>query len=250
MTKLFDLATTTVVSRVRSWARSRHLSVGNKRVHRDPGMLSPAVVEWIALGHYEEPERKLLDYMHRHGKIGNGDRVIEAGGGLGVMTMHIADIVGDAAILVFEPNPRTAKALRANLALNGHRIKVEEAALSATPSGQELCFIDVSEIDHFAKSGLQCNPNRGRKISVRAQSLSDAINRFDASILVLDVEGAEHDILVSVDDWKNVRSIHLEIHPRILSPDKVKAMLERLGEFGFGIDSVPALGSDIVLLTR
>lgn len=41
---------------------------------------------------------------------------------LGAMTMYIADIVVDAEVMVFEPNPRTAEAMRTNLALNERTI--------------------------------------------------------------------------------------------------------------------------------
>ena len=110
--------------------------MGSKLVHRDPAVVSPGIAKLMALGRYEKPEHDLLAYMHEHRWIRHGDRVIEAGSGLGTITMEIADIVGDDAVFAFEPNPRTAQALLANLALNGYSVLVENSALVADDHGR------------------------------------------------------------------------------------------------------------------
>jgi FkbM family methyltransferase len=211
-------------------------------------MMTSVVLKLMALGRYEEAERHLLVYMHHNGYIGRGDRVVEAGGGLGVITMHIADIVGDDGIVVFEPSPRTAEALRANLALNGHRVHVEGAALTAD-SNDHVGFTDAIDIGGFAVSGTHCKSNEATAISVRGESLSHAIARIDPTVLVLDVEGAEYDLLMSIEDWAHVHSVHLEIHPGQLSQAQIRTMLDRVGEFGFG--RVPTYcGGNVMLLAR
>ena len=247
--RLIGRVATSIGWRYRLWAWGDHPRVGNKFVNRDSAMTTPIVLKLMALGRYEEPERRLLAYMHSRGHIGKGDRVLEAGGGLGTMTMHIADIVGDDAIVVFEPNPRTAKALCANLALNGHHVAVEVAALTAVPS-DEIRFADAIDIGGFAVSGTHCGSSEATIISVRAETLADAIARIDPTVLVLDVEGAEYDLLMSVTAWARVHSIHLEIHPNALSPDQIDEMFECVGEYGFHRLDTPDFGGNIVLLSR
>jgi hypothetical protein len=40
--------------------------------------------------------------------------------------------------------------------------------------------------------------------------------QFDPTVLVMDVEGAEHDLLASVRDWRRLRSIHMGRLSRII----------------------------------
>ena len=105
-------------------------------MHRDPAFILPYIAKLMALGRYEKPERDLLAHMHEHRWIRHGDRVIEAASGYGIITMEIADIVGDDAVFAFEPSPRTAQALLANLALNDYSVVVENAALVADDHGR------------------------------------------------------------------------------------------------------------------
>jgi FkbM family methyltransferase len=111
-------------------------------------------------------------------------------------TVALCDMAA-AAIVLFEPNPRTAKALCDNLALNGHHVDVEMAALTAVPS-HDVRFADAVDIGGFAVSGTHCRSSEATVIRVRAETLADAIVRIDPTVLVLDVEGAEHDLLMSV----------------------------------------------------
>ena len=145
---VFSRAATSITYRYRLWAWGNYLYVGGKRVHRGLSVMTPSVIKSIARGHYEKPERDLLDYMREHGYIAQGDRVIEAGGGLGTISMQIADIVGENAVTVLEPNPRTVEALRQNLSLNGYCIDVEAAALIAE-ARTETIFLRFGRIRRF-----------------------------------------------------------------------------------------------------
>ena len=60
-----------------------------------------------------------------------GERVVDAGAGVGYFTLLAADLVGPQGhVLALEPNPQSAALLRRNLQLNGfaERSNVEEAA--------------------------------------------------------------------------------------------------------------------------
>jgi FkbM family methyltransferase len=240
--------TTSFMWRYRLWAWGDWLRVGGKIVRRDPNLISPYVAKLMALGRYEKPERDLLAHMHAHGFIARGDRVIEAGGGLGTITMAIADIVGDDAVFAFEPNPQTARALMDNLTLNGHRVAIENAALVAGEQ-KEIAFAAPADATNFA-IGSTHSPERGATITVRAEQLSALLRRLEPTVLVLDVEGAEYDLLRSVDDWARIRAIHLEYHPDILSPGQIGEMFAHLEARGFARQPVADLGSHLALFVR
>lgn len=245
----FDRLATSVLWRARLWAWGDWLRVGSKYVHREPTLISPYAAKLMALGRYEKPERDLLAYMREHALIIRGDRVIEAGGGLGTITMQIADIVGDDAVVTFEPNPRTAKALRANLAVNGHKVTVQSVALVADDRS-EVPFVDTIDTAGFAIARIVGTADVEHAIVVPAEPLSRAIARIDPTVLVLDVEGAEFELLRAVDDWRRVRAIHLEVHPDVLSPGQIDAMLAHMQKAGFSRAPIPDLGSHMVLLVR
>jgi FkbM family methyltransferase len=245
----FDRLATSIQWRARLWAWGNRLRVGSKQIHRDPTLISPYVAKVMALGRYEKPERDLVAYMHEHGLLRRGDRVIEAGGGLGAITMQIADIVGDDAIFAFEPNPRTCQALRANLALNGHSVTVENAALVADDRN-EVRFVDTIDTSSFAVAGTLGAAAADHAITVRAEPLARLMARLDPTVLVLDVEGAECELIGSVDEWGRIRAIHLEYHPEVLEPGQLDAMFAHLRRSGFASQSIPDFGSHLALLVR
>ena len=214
-----------IIWRYRLWTWGDELRVGSKTVRRF-AFLDRNSLRAIALGNYEKAERELIAMMQEAGLIRPGDRVIEAGGGLGVIAMHVADIVGDAAVFVFEPDPDTRAGLRENLRRNGHDIHVEDAALVA---GDERT-VAFSVGHHFYARGTHRRSDH--VITVPAESISHAIARLDPTILVLDVEGAEADLVCSVDNFRNVHGIHIEVHSKMLR-ERMADMFEHLSRHGF-----------------
>lgn len=247
--RFFERVQDSLLWRVRLLAWGDRLRVGSKLVRRDPALISPYVAKLMALGRYEKPERDLLAFMKERGLIRRGDRVIEAGGGLGTITMAIADIVGDGAVFAFEATPRTAQALRDNLALNGHSIAVEEAALTGDDR-DTVEFSDTTDGVGFAVSGLHGPGRDARTITVRAEPLARAIARLDPTVLVLDVEGAEADILCAVRDFGRLRAVHIEIHPAVLPQERLDAMFEHMQRAGFRREITPDFGSNLALLVK
>ncbi len=245
----FDRLATSILWRYRLWAWGDRLRMGSKLVHRDPAVVSPGIAKLMALGRYEKPEHDLLAYMHEHRWIRHGDRVIEAGSGLGTITMEIADIVGDDAVFAFEPNPRTAQALLANLALNGYSVVVENSALVADDRDQ-VAFADTIDISSFAVAGILDVETAPHAIMVRAEPLARVIARLDPTVLVLDVEGAEFELLHSVGDWGRIRAIHLEFHPDMLESHQIDAMFAHLQSMGFVSQPIPDFGSHVALLIK
>lgn len=230
-------------------AAGGRIRIDGKLLDTDNALISQSLLKYIAKGHYEDDERRLLTFMAESGYIRAGDRVLEAGGGLGVLTMKMADIVGDDSIVVFEANPRTAEVLKTNLALNRHTIRVETRALVADTS-TDVPFSDSIETLGFGSCSTHRIGAGAPTINVLTETMTAALSRIDPTVLVIDVEGAEHDLLASVDDWGRLRSIHMEVHPDVLPANKIAAMLDRLDAQGFRrVDAPPAHGN-VMLLSR
>ncbi len=128
-----------------------------------------------------------------------GERVIDAGAGIGYFTLLAADLVGAAGrVLALEPNAQSAALLRRNVQLNGlaGRVTVEEAALAG--GGGRLVRLVIppnSPIDaHVLKQDL--DPGAGARpvdargtLLVRGRSLDDLVNEAP-DLLRLDVGDA------------------------------------------------------------
>jgi FkbM family methyltransferase len=214
----------------RVWKWGDYLYLDGKRLHRRFAVMSEPIVHWIADGNYELPERLLIQLMVERGYLRAGDRVIEAGAGIGVIAMQIADTVGDEGVFCFEPSPRTAEALRANFELNGHKIALKTAALV----GADVRTVTFTEFpDNFVLSGTHVSSPHGVTTTVAAEPLAEAIAAIDATVLVLDVEGAEADLIASIEKWGRVHAIAMELHPRLLSEAKIAGIGEKLRAAGF-----------------
>ena len=250
MYKLLDRLIASLRWRYCLLVKRGRIVVDGKLLDGTTPLINRSTFKYMVAGNYEVAERQLLAYMVEAGHICRDDRVLEAGGGLGVLTMKIADIIGDDSIVVFEANPRTASALQVNLALNGHAIKVETRALVADANA-EVAFADLIE----ATAGFgSCSTHRVESgvstITVPAETLADALRRIDPTVLVIDVEGAEYDLLTSVGDWGRLRSIHMEVHPDLLPATKIAAMLRGLAEDGFRVVESPISDGNVMLLSR
>lgn len=118
--------------------------------------------------------------------------IFDVGANFGVFAIYFARIEPEARIFAFEPNPRTAKALRENLARNNvENVTVIEAAISDFDGHLE--FSDTA--DPATNKILQ---HEGGGLSVNARSLRSvceeyAIDRID--FIKIDVEGAEVSVL-------------------------------------------------------
>jgi FkbM family methyltransferase len=249
MSGLFSRLAASVWWRYCLWVKRGRLRIGGKLVDTNTPLISRATFKFMTTGNYEAAERQLLAFMADGGYIRRGDRVLEAGGGLGILSMNVADIVGDDAVVVFEAHPRTAAVLQANLTLNRHSIRIERKALVADDRG-DVAFADAIDASGFGSSSTHRIDPAMPTITVPAETLAAAIRRIDPTVLVIDVEGAEHDLLASVSDWGRLRSIHMEMHPDVLPAAKIDAMLRRLDGQGFRLVEAPIADKNVVLLSR
>jgi FkbM family methyltransferase len=196
---------------------------------------------WKALwrGVHERTERSII----RGGLLKRGDRVLEGGGGVGLVTLNIARIVGAENLLTFEAIPQAADAIVRNGRQNGFDLNVEAKALSDHAGKMTITlansFIGASVHDRgFA-----------RTLDIEAADISDAIRRFQPNVLVLDIEGAEVEVLAKAP-LAGVERIMMETHPKIVGVDKTEAMKRRLGEAGFALAADVGRNDTVVFRRR
>ncbi|WP_375691385.1 FkbM family methyltransferase [Pseudooceanicola sp. LIPI14-2-Ac024] len=141
-----------------------------------------------------------------------GDTVLELGAGLGIVGAIVARNLRPARVRSFEANPALIPHIEALYALNGltDRIAVENRVLLAGPDQPEEVTL------HLTNSYLGSSVHE--KSEVRS-AVQVPTGDFDtacagAEVLIMDIEGAEIDILRQAD-LSGLRAVVIEFHPGV-----------------------------------
>jgi FkbM family methyltransferase len=177
----------------------------------------------IYTDHYVFPEIALVDaYLER------GDRVMELGGGLGVLSAFCARRVGSSNVVTYEGNPALEKRALETYRLNGVNPRFVPG-LIGQEAGEQTFYVAKST---WSSSTLPHPWRRTTPVRLPVRSFDAELQEFDPTFVVMDIEGGEYDLLTRVD-WRNVRKLVVEHHPQVLGEEKVEEVRERLREFGF-----------------
>lgn len=180
-------------------------------------VVDPASVEAA----WEPEETAMLRQVIRPGQ-----RALVAGGGFGWLACVTAAIVGVDNVTVFEPQPALATILGHNIRVDGRPLRVQRLALSDTTGGGWLW-----EHPYWAAASLSRDKEaHGRKIPVPTLALAEAVKTYNATALVLDIEGAEWAALRSLD-FSAIQAAVVEVHEGILrregkDPDAIRRWME------------------------
>ncbi len=177
----------------------------------------------IFLGEYEAPELSALKDL-----IKPNDIVLELGAGVGVVSTFIALHLNNPANLhSFEANPSILKSIEAVAGANNVSFNVKNCAV-AMADGELEFFFD----DHFESSSM-INRERGAKASkVPAVAFSNVLAALQPTVVVIDVEGAERELL-DIQFPDSVRVICGEVHPHIIGDTAISKIFANLFAQGF-----------------
>lgn len=148
---------------------------------------------------YESTFLELLQRFHRPGGL-----IVDGGANIGNHTIYFAKVL-DAEVIAFEPEPHNTSCLAINVALNGisDRVQLHKHGLGQT-SG--IITLQMNVQSNFGSFTAKLNSNQNSnemantmQVNVPVDSLDAVleanISRKNISILKLDVEGMELDVL-------------------------------------------------------
>ncbi|MEM9012143.1 MAG: FkbM family methyltransferase [Pseudomonadota bacterium] len=165
--------------------------------------------------------------------VGPEDRVLELGAGIGVVGAVIAHNRKPERVLSFEANPRLIPHIEALYAMNGlsDRISVRNQVVLAGEERPET--IEFFFGKSFLGSGID-KPKRGSGASVDVPTVAyaDIVAELKPTVLVIDIEGAEHDLLRHAD-LSGVRGIVVELHPAVYGVEGMRACKRTMRKAGF-----------------
>jgi len=219
---------------VRRAARVSDVTIDGVRIQVDYQRWSPLLIHRVLADRYEVEERKLIPRV-----VESGDTVLEIGGGVGLVAMLCARIVGESSVFVYEANPAILEAARENFRLNGASIAIEHAAVvSNEHTGDDVTFF-VSE--NFWSSSLLDRGTNQVAIRAPAVRLDTLIQKHRPSVIIADVEGAEYDLLRTAD-LSCVKKLCIEFHTRVIGAIRVSELIKTLLARGFVLELAASIG--------
>lgn len=174
---------------------------------------------------YEEFECELVKEI-----VGNDDRVLEIGTGIGLVSLVATKLAGEGNVLSYEANPELEKTITANYALNA--IKPNLRMKAVTLEGGDLTFYQNANI--ISSSMIDRNLLEN-KITVKSDPFNKILEDYKPKVLIMDVEGAEV-ALLNNSKLETIESIIVEMHPHIVGEKEISDTIDNLVSLGFKMD--------------
>lgn len=173
---------------------------------------------------YELPELQILRRT-----LDPGSRVLEIGGGIGYLSTHLSRKCGDDNVIMVEANPALAPIIDEIHGLNAvHPTVINRVA---TCDDSESVTLYLAE-NFWSTSTVE---GQGDKAVLPAVNLNTLVEEFKPSYLILDVEGAETEI-VPMLHYGGIEKILVELHPHRTGDAAANQVVRQLIDAGFLID--------------
>lgn len=192
-----------------------------------PDDVSPVIWQALQAGKYEAKEARHVAALLRA-----GDRVLELGTGIGVITCLMAQVEG-VRIWSFDANPHTValaeRVARANgvgTVTFGHRLMMVGAPKS---------YPFYLRRDFWMSSMIEAQGPYEEVIEVGSEDIDAFIAAQQINVLVMDIEGAERYLLAQAD-LSRIDRVFLELHDHLYGLQGLREIFAAMAEKGFGYD--------------
>ena len=222
--------------RLRRFFRVRRTTIDGFRVLAYRSDIPKHVSSLLVRGDYEAAERSAISAL-----LMRNDRVLEIGSCVGIVALNAARIVGDDNVLCYEPNPAAAAVAAENFAANGFHIALRHRAVAATAGELKLAIAAGSWLGSSTRRSFA----EGRTLAVAADAIGTVMDTFAPSVVVIDAEGMEGEILRSLR-FAALRAIVVEFHSDVLGAAECDALRRLVGAHGFALQrSLSAAATEV-----
>lgn len=179
---------------------------------------------------YEASERYIVAKA-----FGPSDRVLEAGAGIGGVTVAIARVAH--SVIAYEPLPDQAAFCDVNLIANDAREKVTIVNAVLAPGDGPVQFNRSDEVyGSYAGIGTEY-PGVLEQTMRPGHDIDRVVRENNINALHLDVEGGEAELLERVD-LSLIDKLTMEVHPRMIGFDRTDDMLKMVHDRGLRMAAV------------
>ena len=202
--------------------RTKTIQISGVLVSTSPSDVARRIRKALFNGTYEDRERFFVEKY-----VKKNSRILEIGCGIGLVSLVARKICTDGYILSYEANPQMEKLIRKNYALNNLVPNLEMKAVSVY--GEKVEFYIDPEV---LSSSLFDRKMSHKKAVVESDALDDILKKIEPDTIIMDVEGAEIDLLAS-SRLIGVALMIIEIHPHIVGDDKISQLNQKLETLNF-----------------
>lgn len=192
-----------------------------------PDEVSPVIWQAIINGSYEAKEAKWVFKA-----VKQGDRVLELGSGIGVITSLIATIP-NVQVWAFEANPSTAALAKRIIETNTDGNVVLSQGILAAGEPQDCRFYVRKDL-WMSSMDKEQGPYE-QEISLASANIDAFIADHNINVLVMDIEGAERDLLQKAD-LSGIERIFLELHDHLYGLAGIRDITQALADKGYAYD--------------
>ncbi|NIZ12946.1 hypothetical protein [Phaeobacter sp. HF9A] len=211
-------------------ARLRDIDAGTPLSYRGltvpvtKGHMPLPVYSQIAEDAYEGPEIAAIQSLVR-----DGDRILELGTGLGIVSGLTSRMAKGLEIRSFEANPRLIEHIQKLHELNGiTEVTVENALLEPEPEASHRPFhLHL----YFPQGSIVSTEGSTETIDLPVKDFNAVMRDFRPDMFVCDIEGAE-EFLFPKADLSGLRALVLELHPDMISRSAVKTIYDTCARHG------------------
>ena len=187
--------------------------------------MTPEIRRDLYAERYERGEARWLMW-----ELEPDDVVMEIGGGLGFLSTLSALRIGSDRVFTYEANPDLIPAIERTYELNGVAPELVNGILAAGEGSAEF-FADRD----FVASSMHRRSGSAAAISVPRFDIDREMERIQPTFLVVDIEGAERE-LVPLVDWRPICKVIIDLHPHVIGEAATAEVLAVLTDSGLEID--------------
>ncbi|MCQ8186320.1 FkbM family methyltransferase [Parvularcula maris] len=151
-----------------------------------------------------------------------GDRVLELGGGIGMVAIFSSKIVGSENVTSFEANPGLESLIRDNYELNGVSPTLKVAMVGET-AGSRTFHVSTQ----FSRSSIFDPGGETKPVEVPVLPFAEELASIEPTVLVIDIQGGELE-LINYADFSSVKKILIEFHPSMTGLGPIHRMRHKL----------------------
>jgi len=192
---------------------------------RHPEIIQGKIRRLLRLDAYERKESEAALQIVRP-----EDVVVELGGGIGYMSTLVSTKRQVKSVHVFEANARLISYMKSVHAANG----VKNAHVTNAIMGSRKGQVDFYVREPMLGSSMQILEGELDPPSIKVDVLpaKRTFRDIEASVLICDIEGAEVDLIPSID-LTGLRAAIVETHPQWIGSEGINKVFTAFMEAGF-----------------
>jgi FkbM family methyltransferase len=223
---------------VRTKFRKSEYSLHGIRIPIDRDIITDRILYSIIRGRYESTESKALK-----AHIRSDDRVLELGGGLGLISALASKIVKSGEVVSVEANPRMVHYIAQVHALNGIQATVLNAIVAKSDTAKAAPFYLRK---NFWSSSMSPQPaDYVETVQVPVRGINELVQQYQPTVAIIDIEGGETELIAG--NWPDqLRLIIMEVHTDVIGNDGLQRIKDFFVKAGFSAN----LNGAMLTMTR